>query len=265
MIPMPGTTSNSRWKPIPSNQGSSSGPRSIGVGNRGARRPVLEKAEDHYYAALHKLEKLKKANRLREYHAIVEDWVQRELTVLYQMDGLPLLPLKAYPQHFERSYAPGVSISSQLRVAKDTRDFFFNNEYRQFTAEKKFAASDVRFGGTRNFDPTGQLNSTQISDIVRAPLRLQLDNALRIRQNLLGTFDCRPLVPQPVGEPGLRLLRPDAVLPPRSPAVLRHPGAAARGRLRARLSAVPAVRSAARGWARVGSGATASSSFTRST
>ena len=105
------------------------------------------------------------------------------------MDGLPLLPWKAYPQHSGGHYAPGISISSQLRVAKDTRDFFFNNEYRQFTAEKNFAASDVRFGGTRNFDPNGKLNDSQISDIARAPLRLQVDNTLRIRHNLLGTFD----------------------------------------------------------------------------
>jgi len=158
-------------------------------GNRGARRPILEKAEDHYYAALAKLEKLERAHRLREYHFIVRDWVRRELTVLYQMDGLPLLPWKAYPQHSGGHYAPGISISSQLRVAKDTRDFFFNNEYRQFTAEKNFAASDLRFGGTRNFNPTGQLNETQISDIARAPLRMQLDNVLRIRHNVIGTVD----------------------------------------------------------------------------
>jgi hypothetical protein len=158
-------------------------------GNRGARRPIAEKAEDHYYAALEKLDRLEREGRMREYHYIVKDWVHRELTVLYQMDGLPLLPWKAYPQHASGHYAPGVSISSQLRVAKDTRDFFFNNEYRQFTAEKNFAASAVRFGGTQNFDPNGKLNQQQISDLARAPLRLQVDNDLRIRHNLLGTFD----------------------------------------------------------------------------
>src|SRR5262249_54199897 len=107
----------------------------------------------------------------------------------YQMDGLPLLPFKAYPQHSSGLQWPSVSISSQIRVAKDTRDFFFNNEYRQFTAEKNFATTDVRFGGTRNFDPQGKLNNDQITDIPRATLRMQLDNVRRIRHNWLGTFD----------------------------------------------------------------------------
>src|SRR5262249_43827301 len=144
-----------------------------------------EKAEDHYYAALRKLEVLEREHRMREYHYIVKDWVHRELTVLYQMDGLPILPWKAYPQHSDGHYAPGVSISSQLRVAKDTRDFFYNSEYRQFTAEKNFAQSDLRFGIRNAFDPNGKLNDKQISDIARAPMRLEVDNDLRIRHNLL--------------------------------------------------------------------------------
>ena len=122
------------------------------------------------------------------------------------MDGLPLLPWKAYPQHSGGHYAPGVSISSQLRVAKDTRDFFFNNEYRQFTAEKNFAASDVRFGGTRNFDPNGKLNDSQISDIARAPLRMQVDNTSSNSPQPARDVRRGPLVPQTVEEPGLRLL-----------------------------------------------------------
>ena len=159
------------------------------TGNRGARRQVVEEGERHLYAALAKLESYKKLGLFREYHGIVEDWTRRELTVLYQMDGLPILPWKAYPQHSDGLWALGVSVSSQLRVAKDTRDFFFNNEYRQFTAEKAFAASDLRFGGTRDKDPNGQLNALQIYDIVRAPFRLEVDNRVRIRQNFLGTFD----------------------------------------------------------------------------
>jgi hypothetical protein len=159
------------------------------TGNRGARRQVIEEGEKHLYAALAKLEKYKKEARFREYHAIVEDWARRELTVLYQMDGLPLLPWKAYPQRSNGLNAPGVALSSQVRVAKDTRDFFFNNEYRQFTAEKAFAGSDLRFGGTHDKVPDGKLTPDQIYNIVRAPLRLQVDNRLRIRQNLLGTFD----------------------------------------------------------------------------
>ncbi len=155
------------------------------TGHRGVRRPIVEPAEVHYYAALRKLEAIKKAGRWKDYHTIVEDWVRRDLTVLYQMDGQPILPFKAYKQHSNGLWAPGISIGSQLRVAKDTRDFFFNNEYRQFTGEMQFANSSIRQGGTM----FGQLDARQKWDLVRAPLRLQVENKLRIRQNPIGTFD----------------------------------------------------------------------------
>lgn len=154
-------------------------------GNRGVRRQVTEKAERHYYAALKKLERLKKAGRLKEYHAIVEDWVRHDLTILYQMDGLPILPWKAYPQHSSGLNAPGVTLGSQLRTSRDTRDFFFNSEYRQYTAETAFANSPLRAGGTN----TGDLTKAQETGLIHAPYRLQVENKVRIRQNFLGTFD----------------------------------------------------------------------------
>jgi hypothetical protein len=156
-------------------------------GNRGARRPIVELAEKHYYAALKKLEAIKKAGRWREYHTIVEDWTHHDLVVLYQMDGLPLLPWKAYRQDSRGLNAPGVSLSSQVRIAKDTRDFFFNNEYRQFTGEAAFANSSIRSGGAQMHG--GPLADLQKWELIRAPLRFQIDNKVRIRQNFLGTFD----------------------------------------------------------------------------
>jgi hypothetical protein len=156
------------------------------TGHRGVRRPVAESAEVHYYAALRKLEAIRKAGRWKEYHTIVEDWVRRDLTVLYQMDGFPILPFKAYKQNSDGLWAPGISIGSQFRFAKDTRDFFFNNEYRQFTGEMQFANSSIRQGGTQ---PFGVLDARQKFDLVRAPLRMQVENKLRIRENPLGTFD----------------------------------------------------------------------------
>jgi hypothetical protein len=155
------------------------------TGHRGVRRPIAEPAEDHYYAALRKLEAIKKAGRWKEYHTIVEDWVRRDLTVLYQMDGLPLLPFKAYKQKSNGLRPPGISVGSQFRFAKDTRDFFFNNEYRQFTGELLFANSDLRQGGTE----FGNLNARQRFDLVRAPFRMQVENKVRIRLNPIGTFD----------------------------------------------------------------------------
>ncbi|MCU1348936.1 MAG: hypothetical protein JWO56_1966, partial [Acidobacteria bacterium] len=157
--------------------------------HRGARRQVIEAGEKHYYAALQKLAAIKKADRWKDYHTIVEDWVRRDLTVLYQMDGQPLLPFKAYKQTSSGLNAPGLTIGSQLRIAKDSRDFFFNNEYRQFTGEMAFANSKIRQGGVPASMGGGPLDDRQRWDLARAPLRLQLENKLRIRQNLLGTFD----------------------------------------------------------------------------
>jgi hypothetical protein len=153
------------------------------------RRQVTERGETHYYAALWKLEAIKKAGRWKDYHSIVEDWVRRDLTVLYQMDGQPLLPFKAYKQTSSGLYAPGVSVGTQLRVARDTRDFFFNNEYRQFTGEMVFANSPIRQGGVPDSLGGGPLDARQKWDLARAPLRLQLETKLRIRQNPIGTFD----------------------------------------------------------------------------
>jgi hypothetical protein len=150
--------------------------------NRGAKRPVAEMAEKHLYAGLRKIEALKAAGKMKDYHYIAEDWIQRELNVLYHYDGQPLLPWKAYERKGDAGlYAPSLSVSSQLRVAKDTRDFWFNNEARQFTGEQIFANSDIRANGT--------LTARQKWDIVRAPLRLQSENKVRVRQNYLGTFD----------------------------------------------------------------------------
>lgn len=157
--------------------------------HRGARRQVVEPGEQHYYAALRKLAAIKKAGRWKEYHTVVEDWVRHDLTVLYQMDGQPIAPWKAYPQTSSGLNAPGITIGSQLRFAKDTRDFFFNNEYRQFTGEMVFANTGIRQGGTPPGFGGGPLDARQQWDLVRAPLRLQVENKLRIRQNLLGTFD----------------------------------------------------------------------------
>jgi hypothetical protein len=155
------------------------------TGHRGVRRPIAEPAEDHYYAALRKLEAIKKAGRWKDYHTVVEDWVRHDLTVLYQMDGAPLLPFKAYPQHSNGLRPPGITVGSSFRIAKDTRDFFFNNEYRQFTGEAAFASSDIRQGGTE----FGQLDARQKWDLVRAPLRMQFENKLRFRQNPIGVID----------------------------------------------------------------------------
>src|SRR6266542_1748144 len=149
-------------------------------GFRGARRPVLELAEEHYYHALEKLDALRRRDAFRDYHGIVEDWVRRQLLLLYQEDGQPLLPWKAYPQHGSGLDAPGVSVSAQLSVSQDTRDFYGNNEMRAFTQEADFAASDLR---------ARSISRKQVWYLVRAPLRYRIRDWARIRHNYVGAVD----------------------------------------------------------------------------
>jgi hypothetical protein len=148
---------------------------------RGARRPLLERAEAHLYAGLDKLARLRERGDALAFHDTVEDWIHKRLLVLYQQDGLQLLPWKAYRQGPGGLVAPGLSFSSQLRVAQDTRDFFYNSEMRQFTGEANFAASDLR--ASRSFD------SRDAWDIARAPRRFEATNRLRLRHNLFGAVD----------------------------------------------------------------------------
>jgi hypothetical protein len=159
--------------------------------HRGARRQVTEPGEKHYYSALRKLKAIKKAGRWKDYHTIVEDWIRRDLTVLYQMDGQPILPWKAYKQDERGLNRPGLSIGSQLRMSKDTRDFFFNSEYRQYTAEVAFANSPLRAGGAQDTGPIeAQKDAKAIkAALINAPFRLQLENKLRFRQRHIGTID----------------------------------------------------------------------------
>jgi hypothetical protein len=149
-------------------------------GFRGAHRPVLELAEAHYYRALEKLESLKRDGLYREYHAVVEEWVRKRLLVLYQEDGQPLLPWKAYPQHSSGLFAPGLSASSQLSVSQDTRDFYWHDEMRSFTQEANFVSSDLR---ARTITPLQAFN------IARAPIRYRIQDRVRLRQTFLGAFD----------------------------------------------------------------------------
>ena len=153
------------------------------AGVRGARRPLVERAEDHFYEGLRKLARLRGAGggKARPYHAVVGDWLEKQLLVLYQQDGAQLLPGKAYHQQPYGIWMPGVAFSSQLLAAQDTRDFFYNNEMRQFTGEADFAASDLRAGAA--FDDREKW------DLARAPQRFEVHNRLRLRHNLLGAVD----------------------------------------------------------------------------
>lgn len=157
---------------------------------RGSVRPVHSRAEAHFYRALSKLEAKKKNGSYQDYHRTVESWVQKKLMKLYQEDGLPLTPWwKSYRYEPGGLNPPGVFVSSELAVSKDTRDFFRNNEFRVFSSEAAFANSGVRAGGTTPPIGPGPLTEEQRKNIIRTPLRYQLDNRIRIRQNHIGYID----------------------------------------------------------------------------
>ena len=141
-------------------------------GFRGARGPIVENAEDHYYRALDKLKAKKAAGKYRDYHAVVEEWTRKQLLVSYQEDGLHLGGKNSF------------SISAQYAVSKDTRDFFRNNEMRLFTGELMFASSQARGLG---IDKPGA--KSQVYSIVRTPLRMREEARLRLRLNAVGAFD----------------------------------------------------------------------------
>lgn len=160
---------------------------------RGARSPVTETAEVHYYASLKKLEALRAAGKYRAYHAVVEEWTKKRLMVLYQQDGVHLIPGKQYPQKPGGLYRPSFSLGAIASISKDTRDFNRKgdwNEARTFTLEEEFANSDVRAGGANR--PDNYLKGLKPFEkyaIPRAPLRYHLDAKLRYRQNPIGALD----------------------------------------------------------------------------
>jgi hypothetical protein len=151
-------------------------------GFRGARGVIVESAEDHFYAALKKLDAKRAANKYRDYHSVVEEWTRKQLMYSYQEDGVHFLPwAKAYPQHGDAGHKlPSVALSAQFHVSKDTRDFFRNNEMRLFTGEMMFAASSYR-----GFN----IDKGQMYELARAPLRFRGEARARIRQNSVGAFD----------------------------------------------------------------------------
>lgn len=150
------------------------------AGARGAKGPVLESAEKYFYRALEKLEKLRQSGRYRGFHGVVQDHVQRGLLNLYQADGVPLLPWKAFPQTSRGYLAPGLSLATQIAVSRDTRDSLGGSDTQAFTAEA--GLFKVRH---ERVEPSAR----NLYDIARQPLRLTSNTELRLRHTHLGAVD----------------------------------------------------------------------------
>jgi len=148
------------------------------AGARGAKGPVIELAERYYYQALEQLERLKASGRYRAFHAVVEDHLQKDLLVLYQADGLALVPWKAFPQHANGYLVPAISVSDQVSISRDTRAVPGGNDTAGFTAEAGLFAQSTR--------ANRQPNAAELFQIARQPVRFQNDLWLNFRQPFVG-------------------------------------------------------------------------------
>jgi hypothetical protein len=148
---------------------------------RGAAGPHVEQAERHYYRALNKLEARRKSGTPPPFDEITDEWVQKGLLSLYQMDGQPLLWWKSYRYDPSGLMAPGLFLSSRFSISADTHDFYYSAEMRNFTSEKAFSESSQRLDRP--------LTARETYDLIRAPLRYELVNRARIRHNWLGAID----------------------------------------------------------------------------
>ena len=148
---------------------------------RGAAGPNLEQAEVHHYRALEKLDRRRREAGATDFDPATYDWTQRGLLTLYQTDGAPLLPAKAYGYAPDGLQAPGLFLSAIFSMSGDTRDFYRSSEVRNFTSEELFAASSMRLNRP--------LTATEKYDLIRAPLRLENYDRLRFRHNSFGALD----------------------------------------------------------------------------
>jgi hypothetical protein len=148
---------------------------------RGPRAPLLESAEPHYLAALEKLQALRARGATQDFDEITLSWVRRGLLDLYQEDGLPLLPGKAYPYVRNESHALGAALTTIVRVSHDTNDAGVVDDARRFAAEAAFAAGTQRLNRP--------LDKDELRGIARTPMRYDVYNRLRLRVPFVGAVD----------------------------------------------------------------------------
>jgi hypothetical protein len=147
---------------------------------RGPRAPLLEAAEAHYFAALDKLARLRARGQAQDFDDITESWVKRGLLTLYQEDGLPLLPGKAYP-YTRLGPSLGAALTTMVAITRDTSEVGVVDDARRFAAEAAFAAGPQRLNRP--------LDRDELRGIVRTPLRYEVYNRVRLRVPFAGAFD----------------------------------------------------------------------------
>jgi hypothetical protein len=145
---------------------------------RGPRVPLLEQAERRYDEVFTKLAAI---DAPQDFDLVTRDWAERGMMTLYQEDGLPLLPWRAYPYQPGEVSRPSLAFTSTVRVSRDTNDFGGVDDGSRFTAEAMFSASPERLNRP--------LDHGELVGIVRTPARLELFERLRLRIPRLGALD----------------------------------------------------------------------------
>jgi hypothetical protein len=148
---------------------------------RGPRAPLLEQAETHYDQSLAKLAAVRAAGGEQAFDAVTKDWTERGMLTLYQDDGLPLLPFRAYPYEPGEVRRPSLALTSMLRASRDTSEFNGIDDAPRFTSEAMFSASPQRLNRP--------LDQDELRGIVRTPMRWDFYNRLRLRIPALGALD----------------------------------------------------------------------------
>jgi hypothetical protein len=153
---------------------------------RGPRAPLTEDAEGHFQGALEGVRGRRDAPS--EADATVEEWSQRGLMLVYQQDGLPLLPWKAFPYANKITPRPGLSLMAGVRFAVDTNDVPVDlgspaavDDARRFTSEAMFSASAFR--------KAIPLRTDELQAIARAPRHQEVLARARVRPGPIGALD----------------------------------------------------------------------------
>lgn len=151
---------------------------------RGASAPLTESSEEHYYLALQKLEGHHGKTNVGSTDATAREWTQRNLALLYQEDGVALLPwsFKAYPYARDATWAPQLTLALSGSLARDTTDFWEATDTRRFTQELQNAVERRQAGGPR-------LTDDEIKSIARSSDRWDSQARLRLRHRLIGVLD----------------------------------------------------------------------------
>ena len=185
------------------------------------RAPLLQRACASWSAC-------GRAGRRWPFHDTVEDWLHKQLLVLYQQDGAQLLPWKAYHQSGAGLWAPGLAFSYPAAGGP-------GHAATSSTTARCASSPARRPSPPAICAPRGSFDERDAWDIARAPRRFETDQPAAAAPQPAGGARRRPRLLVLAGQPDPQLLRSQ-------PGVLRRHRVPAGPGLRAHVLAVPAVR-----------------------